>query len=454
MSQEDEGEGETRILFSKDAEEAVLGAAIIDPAGIDLIDLTPEEFYVHRYRWVWQALSALRTRKVIPDYVTLIDELERAGQLSEIGGPAFITSLVSAVPNSQGIEHYAAIVRDKAQRRDILRQANELAKAAYASEPITESSMRITREISGSFSNNDGSTSRLGDVLSSTYDEVVERSKNPTDVWGIPTGFIDLDNYTGGLQPGESFYLAGQPGIGKSKLAHQIGLQMAMPEQGNHAGAIFSPEMQKMQMGFRDLSVLSNIETRRLKTGRLEGDDWHKLVNGVSLGDSLPVWLDDTARLTPGLFRAKVARLKAEYDIEWVVLDYLLLMEGVKAKDETEKSAILSREVRTVAKEFKVAMITVNSVVKEGMDTGKAGMSLMRGSGQQVHDGDLIAFLVKIPEAPSLARLAFVKFREGGRGLASIDFYVHDSIPRFDTVTVGHIATRDNGRVTEEWWEA
>lgn len=455
----DEEKVEIGQIYSKDAEAACIGSVIIAPEVLLLSDIKPEQFYIFQNRKIWEAIKLLHLRKVTPDYVTIISELDRMGALDEIGGPAYISSLISVVPSSLSFEHYASVVKDKAYRREVVRQCSELAKAAYTGENVSDHVARILRELSSS-ADSGNTIYRLGDILSDVYDLAAQRAQNPTDVWGMRTGFPMLDAYLGGVQQGESWYIAGQPAVGKSKFAHQIGIAMAMPEQGSNPGAIFSLEMRKTALGYRDLSLLSGVSTRSMKTGHLEEGAWDKITAGLDTGASLPVYVDDTPRLTPGQLRSRIARLKIEHDIKWVVLDYLLLMGGVKAKDETEKSAILSGETTAMAKEFDVAMITVNSVTKEAMDSSKAGMAMVRGSGQMIHDADLISFIVPDPNfkpknGDPIERLllSFMKFREGDRGLKSIDLTAAFGVPRFDeTYSKRAGPSVDVNQVAQEWW--
>lgn len=415
-------------IFSDQAERALLGALIINPDGVNLLDVIAEDFYVHRNRWIFEAMTSLRRRKLDLDYITLIDELDTRGKLEEIGGPAYLSLLVNETASSLNAGDYAEIIKDKARRRAVLVHAQSLAKAAYGSEPPDEAIMKAIEQLTVSMRLTAGARP-FAEFASSLYDDVEERSKNPRDIFGYETGLGDFDRVTGGLQPGEVLYIGGEPGIGKSILSVQMGFGMA---EHQHPGVIYSLEMLGMQVARRTVSAMARLETIKLKTGRMEGDDWSRFVQGVEHASSLPVFLCDDGYMTTAALRADLARLIARYGIRWFVLDYLyLLSDGSGTMEPTARTELLSSRIKLICKEFQLAGITVNSVTKDGED--------IRGSGQVKHDADIIVMLKEHQpdmqtmnvKKDNMRTLVFKKARELAKPKAYLHLVKDDNYPAF-----------------------
>ena len=418
-------------LYSKEAEEAILGSALLNPGGIGLLHLESESFYVHRHRYVWEAMLRLQEKSYSVDVVTVAEELDRGGKLAEVGGPAALAGLVMAPPTSANAESYARIVQDKAARRKVVQAANELAKAAHdESKPIDDAVISVSQMLTGSIQPR-GSAEHLSRYIKQLMDDVEERAKNPQDVFGLETGIIDFDRITGGLQPGETLYIGGDPGIGKSMLSMQMGIGMASRRK---PGAIYSLEMLGLPVARRIVSSIGQLDTRKLKTGRLSDEEWTIFCQACDAAAQLPVYLSDASFWTTAGLRADLARLKQQSKIEWFVLDYLLLLSDSEGKlDEIDRSALLSKRVKMLTKEFELAGITVNSVTKDGQD--------IRGSNQVKHDADVIMMLTEHqPEMggkpkPNMRTCVFKK----GRELADPRTYFHlvkaDHFPAFRAYT-------------------
>jgi replicative DNA helicase len=412
----DNNEQQPAALYSKGAEAALLGSLLIDPGQFLELDLELDDFYIQRNRWVFEAMQAIAARGGKPDVVTLSEEIERRGNLDEIGGVGYLLELSIQTPSSLGSGQYARIVREYAQRRRMVQIANGMAKAAYNLDANLEAAAgdavdALTR----------GIRPKAGAVHISHYVDdlegaILERSANPGAVWGIPTGILDYDKATGGLQPGEVVYIAGEPGVGKSILSMQMGFNMG---RAGFPGAIYSLEMGGRQVVQRALSASARIETRKIKAGLVEEQEWPLLNQAIAALRGLPVYLSDEANLTTTALRADLARLKVRHGIRWFVLDYLYLMaDGDGRMDDTERTALLARRIKSVCLELDLAGVTVNSVTKDGMDTGKASKQAVRGSGEVVHAADIIGNL--LPHQPgefekqekSLRTFAFTKGRE------------------------------------------
>lgn len=432
------------VPHSRDAERALLGALLIAPDGIDLIDLEPSELYIHRHQWIYDTLRALHRKGIDPDQVTLCEVFERDGRLQEIGGAAYLAELVNAAPWSTNAAGYAAVIRDYARRRMMLAVANKIAGAAYEmGQPIDKPITEAIDELGKASAAKRGAR-HISEFVSELYDEVSELIQHPRDVWGIPTGFTDIDGLIGGLQPGEVFYLAGEPGVGKSKLMLDISLRMS---KSGHPGAIFSLEMSGRAMTRRALSIVGKYPTRLLKSGKLTDDEITTFTHSVDDTANLPLYMSDDASLTLTGLRAELSRLKAQHDIEWFALDYLLLLSGYDDRDDTERSGKLSTGVKRIARDLDLPALTVNSVTKDGMAEGAPMSRNLRGSGQVVHDADVIAFLVRDKDQPSYLKLVFTKTRDVEGGARSVDLYQHSDYPGFDNACNVKLNGNGNGRV-------
>lgn len=382
------------VPYSREAEEAALGCVLINP--LTLYDLAPflkpHHFYIHRHGWIWDAFLALDGRRAEIDLVTVADELDRHGRLAEVGGPAYLTHLVSNVPTSINAEHYGRIVSSHAARRAMLTAANKIAELAYdESKPVEQCIGDAISQTSGlEILNNSANFVNLGDLLSNVYDEVQERAKDPKEVWGLATGLPKFDKKTGGLQLGELTYIAGSPGVGKTWLD----LAWAMELGKQEPGALISLEMKRNSIGRRVLSGVTGVSTRAMKSGFMGANDWQPLTDAISKYEGFPVWIDDSSYDT-GRLRATLAWLKREKGIRWFILDYALLMMDT-GKDETEQSKIISANMKRIVHDLNISGVVLHSVTKVGMDGEEPKMGDQRGSGQAIHDADVQLFLTKL----------------------------------------------------------
>jgi replicative DNA helicase len=379
---------------SREAEEAALGCVFINPH--TLYELSPflrsHHFYIHRHAWIWDAFLALDARRVPIDLLTVSDELDRQGKLGEVGGPAYLTSLVNQVPSSINAEHYGRIVAGHAARRAMLQAANRIAELAYDESKAVEECIgdAVAQTSNLEILNNSANFVNMGDLLSTVYDETQERAKDPKEVWGLATGLPKFDKKTGGLQLGELTYIAGSPGVGKTWLD----LAWAMELGRQEPGALISLEMKRSSIGRRVLSGVTGVSTRAMKSGFMDSSDWQPLINAVQKYEGFPVWIDDSSYDSARL-RATLTWLKREKGIRWFILDYALLMLDT-GKDETEQSKIISANMKRIVHDLDIAGVVLHSVTKVGMDGEEPKQSDQRGSGQAIHDADVQLFLTKL----------------------------------------------------------
>ena len=382
----------TDIIYSPHAEEALVGAALIDSGVISRLDIVPEDFYIVRHGMIWTALLELHKRGSGVDYVTVCEELDSKNKLGEIGGDAYIIKLIHDTPSSLGAEDCARIVKDNAARRNTLRLAGELATlAADESKDLSQSISQVMTDLTKTASITQGAVS-WSRFLSQAYDLVEERSNNPQDTWGIPTGFSDYDRMTGGLQQTEIMLLSGEPGKGKSIFALQAAQAMA---KDGHPGALYSLEMLGRAVTLRALSNASKVESRKLKTGKLDPDDWQKFVTAFEELSQLPIYMSDSVEWTTAALRSDLSRLKKVHGIEWFIIDYsYLIQDGMGKLSEMDRTQIIMSNLKGIAKTLNLAGIVIHSMTKAGMQDTSGSQAGIRGSGQVTYDADVILLLL------------------------------------------------------------
>lgn len=411
-------------LHSPSIERALLGSLLIDSDVMKSLDITADDFHIERHRWIFEAIDTLLRRHEAVDSMTVCAELDKRKRLAEVGGPAFVIGLYTSTPTSYNAPSYAGILREKTRRRRLLQLANQIAKAA------TDENLNIDATIP-SFVNSLVCASSvaqgarpISEAMSELYDEVEARMKNLRDIWGIPTGFPTFDFTTGGLQKGEVMVLAGMPGVGKSILGNDLAAGMGKCAPG----VIYSMEMKRKQVARRLVSGRAEIPTRDLKTGRVREDQAPLFTAAIEYFSSLPIHISDSQGWTTTSLRADMARLKAQFGIEWFLLDYLYLLKDGEGRDENERTMMASQGLKHTAMELDLAGIVIHSLNKSGMGSSRNaqvgadglpnGLDDLRGSGQVAYDADLACFLTRYnPEVfPESERIP-ARFKDNARVL-------------------------------------
>jgi len=426
-------------IYSPHAEDALIGAALVDPGVMDMVDISPGDFRQSKLAAVWTALQALHQRGHTPDLITLGAELAARGELEYVGGEAYLTALIMSVPSSQHAEEYAAIIRDKAARRRIIALAQALATQAMRPDSnIEEDVSRVIADLAMSANANRGAV-HWSHYLAIADQIVSERAANPRASWGIETGYDDYDLITGGLQPGEVLLVSAAPGVGKSIWTMQLAVQLAETE----SGAIYSLEMYGDAVAMRALSGDAGVATRKLKSGEGWTDlDWVAYYHSLERLHSLPVYMSDSETWTTSGLRADLSRLKRQYGIKWFVLDYdRLLNDGDGRLNENEKTQEISRRLKAICKSLKLAGIVIHSQNKVGIGNGsESNMANLSGSGQVSFDADIILLLSMPDKAQSnWIRFKFDKGRELDWQKKSFDLVRKPGLPWYvpaDTINL------------------
>lgn len=349
------------VPHSREAEEAVIGAVLINPeVYYDVAQfLQADDFYIHRLRWIWESFTRLHESRTPLDLLTVSEELARMDQLAEIGGPAYLTSLVNQVPTSLHADAYGHVVESHSLRRKLLTAANSVARMAYDEETGIDDVMGEAEKAIFSVSErrNTHDVQPIKQVMSKVYDTIDELSKRDEEFFGVPTGFIDLDRLLSGLQPSDLLIIAGRPGQGKSGFLLSAARNAAVTHK-KHV-AIFSLEMSNEQVAQRMISQETGIDSQRLRTGKLNDDEWPKFTHSIEVFSDTKIFLDDTPAVTPLQLRTKCRRLHMEYGLDLVIVDYLQLMGGDTRNDNrVQEVSYISRSLKVLARELNVPVLT------------------------------------------------------------------------------------------------
>ncbi len=423
----------TIVPHNREAEEAVLGSVLVNPeAYYDVTQfLKADDFYIHRNRWIWDVFNRLHEQRMPIDFLTVSDELENIDLLEEIGGPAYLTSLINNVPTSLHAEAYGRIIEETSIRRKMLSAANNIAKLAYQQETSVESVMdeaekavfgvserRLTRDLQS-----------IQDVLSDYYDRIDQISRRGEEFFGIPTGFIDLDRLLSGLQGSDLVIVAGRPGMGKTALLLNIAKNAGMALK-RHV-AVFSLEMSNEQLVQRLISQETGIDSQRLRTGKLEESEWPIFTEAIEKLNRTRIFLDDTPALTPLQLRTKCRRLHLEFNLDLVVVDYLQLMSGgTRIENRVQEVSYISRNLKVLARELNVPVLAAAQLSRaiEQRTDKEPILSDLRESGSLEQDADIVIFIhrpevfEKDPTKQNLAQLKVAKHRNGPVGTVELIF--------------------------------
>ena len=412
------------VPHNRESEEAVVGAVLINPeVYYDVAQfLQADDFYIHRHRWIWEAFTSLHEQRIPIDLLTLSEELERKGQLSEIGGRPFLTALVNQVPTSLNASAYAHIVEGHAIRRRMIAAANSIASVAYDEDLKIDSVMdeaeKAVFNVSERRLRHD--VRPIRDVLRDYYDRVDEAAKRGDEIYGVPTGFIDLDKLLRGLQPSDLLIIAGRPGQGKTGFLLSVAKNAALLHK-KHV-AVFSLEMSNSQVAERLISQQTGIVSQNLRTGSLDENGFGLLAEAVEKLSDTQIFLDDTPALTPIQLRTKCRRLHLEHRLDLVIVDYLQLMTGdTRTDNRVQEVSYISRNLKVLARELNVPVLAaaqLSRAVEQRADK-EPQLSDLRESGSLEQDSDIVMFIYRPDEweddeaKKNLVKLRVAKHRNG-----------------------------------------
>lgn len=423
---------------SREAEEAVIGAVLINPeVYYDLAQfLTAEDFYIHRLRFIWEAFASLHDRRLPVDTLTLSETLADMGRLDEIGGPAFLTALLNQVPSSLHAEAYGKIVETAAIRRKLLTAANNIATLAYDEKEVIETVMGEAEK--AIFNVGERRTRHdvrpIREVLSDYYDHVDALMKRGDEIVGVPTGFIDLDKMTGGLQPSDLLIVAGRPGQGKTAWMLTVANNAAL--QHRQRVAVFSLEMSNEQVVQRLIAQNTGIDSQKLRTGKLSPDDLDLFNHAIEVLGDTHIYLDDTPSLTPLQLRTKCRRLHMEFGLDLVILDYIQLMSSETRNDNrAQEVSYISRSLKQLARELNVPILAaaqLSRAVEQRADK-EPQLSDLRESGSLEQDADIVMFIYRDEKEAAMQNITHLKVAKHRNGpVGSIDLIFRNNLTKFE----------------------
>ncbi|HHM06383.1 MAG TPA: replicative DNA helicase [Gammaproteobacteria bacterium] len=388
---------------SLDAERALLGGLMLDNTTWDQVAdmVTEDDFYHRNHRLLFGAISRLADQGTPFDAVTLSEHLESLGELERIGGLAYLGDLVQNTPTAANIKAYAQIVRDHSVSRQLIHVGTQVCDAVYEREgrstaELLDFAEQLVFEIAERGARGRRNFIPMKDLLVTVVDRIDTLFQQDDPITGVPTGFSDFDDMTSGLQPGDMVIVAGRPSMGKTTFAMNIAEHAAI--KSKLAVAVFSMEMPGEQLALRMMSSLGRIDQHRLRTGKLDDDDWPRLTSAVGILAETPFFIDDTPALSPTELRARARRLKREHDVGLIVIDYLQLMKvpGGRENRATEISEI-SRSLKALAKELNVPVVALSQLNRslEQRPNKRPVMSDLRESGAIEQDADVIVFIYR-----------------------------------------------------------
>ena len=421
---------------SEEAEQSVLGGLMLDNSAWDQIAdiIIEKDFYRKDHQLIFRAVAHLADQSIPFDVITLSEWLEARGELSNIGGLAYLATLVKDTPSAANIRAYANIVRERAIFRALIQVSADISRVAYYPEGRNSTELLDFAEQKIFDIAERGAHNRNGFVLLRDLSikvinrlEFLYKQQNP--ITGIAAGFTDLDLITSGLQVADLIIVAGRPSMGKTSFAMNIAEHVAIKEK--KVVAVFSMEMPCEQLALRLISSLGRVDQHRVRTGKLEDGDWERVTSAVGALSEAMIFIDDTPSLTPTELRARCRRLKRDRGLDLIIIDYLQLMQipGNKENRATEISEI-SRGLKVLAKELRVPVVALSQLNRglEQRPNKRPLMADLRESGAIEQDADLILFIyrdeVYNENSPDkgTAEIIISKHRNGPIGMVRLTF--------------------------------
>jgi replicative DNA helicase len=426
---------------SIEAEQSVLGGLLLDNASWDRVaDILGEnDFYRADHRAIFRHIAQLIEQNKPADMLTVSEALRLSGKLDEVGGQTYVGSLALNTPSAANIRGYAVIVRERSIMRSLAVVGTEIADSAYsplgrnASVLIDEAEAKIFR-IAESRSKAEQGFQPIEPLLTETVERIdmLYSRENKSEVIGLPTGFVDIDRMTSGLQPGELIIVAGRPSMGKTTLVMNMAEHVAIHEK--KAVAVFSMEMSGPQLAMRMIGSVGRLDQHELRTGTFKEDDWGRVTDALGKLSEAQIYIDDTAGLNVLELRSRARRLHRQCGgLSLVVIDYLQLMSGTGGSREENRAteiAEISRSLKSLSKELKVPVVALSQLNRsvDARQDKRPMMSDLRESGAIEQDADVILFIyrdeVYNTESPQkgIAEIIIAKQRNGPVGKKDLTF--------------------------------
>jgi replicative DNA helicase len=421
------------LPHSEESERAVLAAILLDPRVLPTVSgrLRPDDCYLERHRILYESMLELQEANTHVDMRTLQAKLEHKGALEKVGGVAYLASLDLDLPDLGRVETYVEIVKERSVRRRLIEASGEIIRDCL--DGGVDADVALARAEQSVFALGEEAVKRgfvsIGEVIHETLEDLEERPGST--LIGVPTGFIELDRMTHGLNRGNLIIIAGRPGMGKTSLALNIAQHVALREK--RGAAIYSLEMSQQELALRILCSESNVPFSSLRRGHLSQAQWGRIIQTAKAAADAPLYIDDSPNPTLLEVASKARRLKAEKGIELVILDYLQLMQaGGRYENRNLEIAAISRGMKQLAKELDLPVIALSQLSRAPERRGsdhRPQLADLRESGSIEQDADLVAFVYRDEiynpddeEVKNLAELIIAKHRNGVTGTVDLVF--------------------------------
>ena len=421
---------------SIEAVQAVLGGLMLDNQGWDRIAdiISDNDFYRHDHRLIFRAIENLSANNSPFDAVTVSQMLKTHEHLEEAGGLAYLGELVRDTPSAANLKAYAEIVRERSVLRQLIEVGTEIADSAFRpegreSKEILDHAEQLVFQIAEQGERGRTGMQSIKTLLAKAVDRIDTLYQQDDPITGVPTGFSEFDEMTSGLQSSDLIIVAGRPSMGKTTFAMNLAEHAAIKHR--KPVAVFSMEMPGEQLAMRLMSSLGRIDQHKVRTGRLDDDDWARLTSAMGILADAPLFIDDTPALNPTELRARARRMAREHGLGMIVIDYLQLMQsGSGSENRASEISEISRGLKALAKELKVPIIALSQLNRslEQRPNKRPVMSDLRESGAIEQDADVIVFIyrdeVYNEDSPDkgIAEIIIGKQRNGPIGKVRLTF--------------------------------
>ncbi|MBE6032721.1 MAG: replicative DNA helicase [Clostridiales bacterium] len=419
---------------NEDAEKSVLGAVLLDKDALsDVLEiLQPEDFYNEMHQEIYRTIKELYRKSSPVDILTVSDELKKRKSLEMVGGRAYIALLSTSVPSTANAVQYAKIIEEKSVLRKLIASASDIMEKGYQEKMEPEQVLDYAEQEIFEIAQNRQSREYepVREVLKRNIERINEIISNPNKFTGVPTGFMDLDNMTSGLQRSDLIILAARPSMGKTAFALNIAQNAALKHGAKVL--VFSLEMSKEQLSQRLLAMESRIDMKKLRTGDLDAQDWTSISIAIDKMSSSDIYIDDTPGISAMELKNKCRRMKASKGLDLILIDYLQLMavDG-RAESRTQEISALTRGLKQLAREMDCPVVVLSQLSRavEQRPNHRPMLSDLRESGSIEQDADIVLFLYRDDyynkensEKPGVCEVLIEKHRNGATGKVELSW--------------------------------